>query len=282
MLKLLPTVGNPTGATRATIRVTGSDQACAIYGVQAGADRAILRNVQVDGARPALGRSSEGLALIEMGGNTQGQQITSIRAYECVPFHPARLFTATDRHALRPRGWTALHTAEGTNLVCSGMLVSGNQIGPAGSSTFPNRPPRRDHGARRSTLSICRTERCCLFCAGQPPPTNNQFPDDASWADGISHACKSSQVLNNLITDVTDGGIVIFGAPGSLVQGNTINSVSRQLLGGINMVDWCVLVSRGNVSCLGADNLHLSGHPSPAHLRGPWFKGTTSWPTPRS
>ncbi|GJN89122.1 hypothetical protein Rhopal_002096-T1 [Rhodotorula paludigena] len=183
--QVLTTFGNPTGAIRATIRVTGSDQACAIYGVQAGADRAILRNVQVDGARPALGRTTQGLALIEMGGNTQGQQVTSVHAYE-------------------PRGWSALHTAEGTNLVCSGMLVSGNQIGPA----------------------------------GQPPPTNNQFPDDASWADGISHACKSSQVTNNLITDVTDGGIVIFGAPGSLVQGNTINSVSRQLLGGINMVDW--------------------------------------------
>ncbi|KAL8292173.1 hypothetical protein RQP46_001639 [Phenoliferia psychrophenolica] len=33
-------------------------------------------------------------------------------------------------------------------------------------------------------------------------------------------------------------GIVIFGAPGSVIYENTIISINRQLLGGINMVDW--------------------------------------------
>lgn len=65
--------------------------------------------------------------------------------------------------------------------------------------------------------------------AGQP---------DGSWADGISLACTNSVVRNNRIIDATDGGIVIFGATGSLVEGNLIRADSRTLLGGINMVDY--------------------------------------------
>ena len=65
--------------------------------------------------------------------------------------------------------------------------------------------------------------------AGQP---------NGNWADGISLACTNSVVRNNMITDATDGAIVIFGAPGSLVEGNVIRAESRTLLGGINMVDF--------------------------------------------
>jgi parallel beta-helix repeat protein len=61
---------------------------------------------------------------------------------------------------------------------------------------------------------------------------------DGTFADGISLACGTSLVEGNTITDVTDGGIVIFGAPGSTVRGNTIVAATRQLLGGINMVDY--------------------------------------------
>lgn len=42
------------------------------------------------------------------------------------------------------------------------------------------------------------------------------------WADGISLSCRSSIVRNNLINNPTDGGIVVFGSPGSLVENNTI------------------------------------------------------------
>lgn len=58
------------------------------------------------------------------------------------------------------------------------------------------------------------------------------------WADGISLACQDSLVKNNTIIDATDGGIVIFGAPGSTVESNTIRAETRTLLGGINMVDY--------------------------------------------
>jgi hypothetical protein len=42
------------------------------------------------------------------------------------------------------------------------------------------------------------------------------------WADGISIACASTIVRNNLVNTPTDGGIVLFGAPGSVVENNTI------------------------------------------------------------
>lgn len=59
-----------------------------------------------------------------------------------------------------------------------------------------------------------------------------------NWADGISLACTKSTVRNNRITDATDGGIVIFGAPGSIIEGNRITAQTRTLLGGINLVDY--------------------------------------------
>ena len=57
-------------------------------------------------------------------------------------------------------------------------------------------------------------------------------------ADGISLACRNSLVEYNVITDVTDGGIVIFQAPGSLVANNTIRSETRIMFYGISMVDY--------------------------------------------
>ncbi len=67
--------------------------------------------------------------------------------------------------------------------------------------------------------------------AGTPAP-------NGTWADGISLACGNSMVANNQITDATDGGIVIFGAPGSIIQNNTVVAATQTLLGGINLVDF--------------------------------------------
>ncbi|KAH9015928.1 hypothetical protein EDB85DRAFT_2076291 [Lactarius pseudohatsudake] len=57
------------------------------------------------------------------------------------------------------------------------------------------------------------------------------------WADGISVSCRSAVVFNNLVNDPTDGGIVLFGSPGSSVENNIIWVTHNTLLGGINMVD---------------------------------------------
>ncbi|MEV0186453.1 right-handed parallel beta-helix repeat-containing protein [Streptomyces sp. NPDC050625] len=61
---------------------------------------------------------------------------------------------------------------------------------------------------------------------------------EGTWADGISLDCGHTLVENNTIRDATDGGIVIFGAPGSTVRNNTITAATKVLLGGINMVDY--------------------------------------------
>jgi hypothetical protein len=60
------------------------------------------------------------------------------------------------------------------------------------------------------------------------------------WADGISLACNDSTVRGNEIFDATDGGIVVFGAPGSVIEENSIRAETRTMLGGINMVDYGV------------------------------------------
>jgi parallel beta-helix repeat protein len=60
---------------------------------------------------------------------------------------------------------------------------------------------------------------------------------DYTWADGISLACTNSIIRDNLIVDATDGGIVIFGATGSLIENNIIRAETRTLLGGIHMVE---------------------------------------------
>ncbi|MFQ5343610.1 MAG: right-handed parallel beta-helix repeat-containing protein [Anaerolineae bacterium] len=78
-----------------------------------------------------------------------------------------------------------------------------------------------------------------LSCSGVQIRHNDFGPagqPDGTWADGISLACRNSVVTDNTITDATDGAIVIFGAPGSLIENNTIRAETRVLLGGIHMV----------------------------------------------
>jgi hypothetical protein len=169
----LSTQGYPTDDARATLVVTGATQATAIIGNCKSCSGIALRNIQVNGNRPLLGLADGGL--IEIGGPTTGQIVDHVHSFE-------------------PRGWSALHIAEG-QLNCAGARITNNDIGPS----------------------------------GQP---------DGHWADGISMACTKSLVANNTITDATDGAIVLFGAPGTVAQCNTIVAKTRTLLGGINMVDY--------------------------------------------
>ncbi|KAI1796114.1 hypothetical protein LXA43DRAFT_653957 [Ganoderma leucocontextum] len=67
------------------------------------------------------------------------------------------------------------------------------------------------------------------------PCGSDQFQQ---WADGISVSCQNSLVRNNMLNNPTDGGIVLFGSPGTLVENNTIWVETMTLLGGINMVDY--------------------------------------------
>ncbi|KAI5478380.1 hypothetical protein MNV49_005129 [Pseudohyphozyma bogoriensis] len=115
-----------------------------------------------------------------------------------------------DCHLYEPRGWSCLHGFEGDN-ACASMLFQNNQVGPSGNS-----PNNGAQFVKRDTT---------IYSPGQ-------------WADGISMACRNSTVQGNTITDATDGGIVVFQAPGSLIHNNTIISNTRHLLGAINAVDY--------------------------------------------
>ncbi|SCZ99435.1 BZ3500_MvSof-1268-A1-R1_Chr3-1g06010 [Microbotryum saponariae] len=203
----LTTLGNPTGDTRATLVVTGATQTYAIYASGYNFMNGVsIQHIQVDGARPAPGIYPGGAALIEMGGNSRGQIIHHVHAFE-------------------PRAWSAFHSQEGLywpqdgyTFYCEGMQVHDNQFGPSGHAP--------------SGASQFKRDNMGTYAPGQ-------------WADGISMACGVSNVYNNVITDATDGAIVLFGAQGTVVQNNRIISDQRQLLGGINMVDY---TSLGNFS----------------------------------
>ncbi len=128
-----------------------------------------------------------------------------------------------NRLNLGPRGGDALIYAGGYS---NGQIIRGNKI----------MDPRS-----WSALQIIQGHSESQACRNALVEDNEIGPagtsDDLEWADGISFACTNSTVRDNVITDATDGGIVVFGAPGSVIEGNTIRAETRTLLGGINMVD---------------------------------------------
>ena len=80
-----------------------------------------------------------------------------------------------------------------------------------------------------------------LNCSGVEVLNNDIGPSGepaGEWADGISYACSNGRVANNVVTDATDGGIVVFQAPGSTIENNKVIAMTRTLMGGINMVDY--------------------------------------------
>ncbi|SCZ98967.1 BZ3500_MvSof-1268-A1-R1_Chr7-1g09334 [Microbotryum saponariae] len=224
--------GNPTDDARAKLVVTGAHQSCAIYGACDQCSNIVVSNIQVLGQRDVLGYLSNGLALLELGGMTNGQVslLGGVTSSVSLDSNPSPfLQIVRNVKASEPRGWSVVHAIEGANLVCSNMLIENNQIGPSGNA--PN-----------TGLQFRRRAVNATIAPGQ-------------WADGISLACKGSTVRNNVVTDATDGGIVIFGAPGSLITGNTIQSVTRRALGGINAVDYAPFA--GNYSGTVVENNHL-------------------------
>ncbi|EGG11310.1 uncharacterized protein MELLADRAFT_102180 [Melampsora larici-populina 98AG31] len=210
----------PLGNRRATLTVASKEISTAVESCNK-CHYVYLGYVQINGNRPKLGMrhvEDGGSALVEFGGNSIGQTIDSVRAYE-------------------PRGWCVLHGREGTtdvdNPSCVSMTIRNNQIGPSGNSPSFSTEPRG--------LGLTKD-----YTSGQ-------------WADGISLACTQSHVYGNNITDATDGGIVLFGAPGSHIYNNRIVAQSRVLMGGINMVDFDPY--KGNFTGVVVENntLHTDG-----------------------
>ena len=85
----------------------------------------------------------------------------------------------------------------------------------------------------------CRVENNLVLGAGVDPRGNGREKDEIpfNWGDAISVAAAKTIIRNNLILDPTDVGIVLYGAPGSIVEDNVIAAISRESLGGINLVD---------------------------------------------
>jgi len=75
--------------------------------------------------------------------------------------------------------------------------------------------------------------------AGVDPRGNGREKTEVpfNWGDAVSCAAEKTTVRNNLIIDPTDVGVVFYGAPGSVAENNVISCISRESLGGINMVD---------------------------------------------
>ncbi len=62
--------------------------------------------------------------------------------------------------------------------------------------------------------------------------------EEGKWSDGISLQCSKSIIKNNYIVDVTDGGIVNFGSPDSVIENNEIVSRGIPMKIGIALVDY--------------------------------------------
>ena len=96
-----------------------------------------------------------------------------------------------------------------------------------------------------STLKIHEGGNHCVITnniilgAGVGPRGNGRETSEKpfAWGDGITCASENTLISNNLILDPTDVGAVLFGAPGSIVKDNVIATISRESLGGINLVD---------------------------------------------
>jgi parallel beta-helix repeat protein len=88
--------------------------------------------------------------------------------------------------------------------------------------------PRVDHvhSFDPRSWSCLHIAEGALDCTNATIQNNDIGPAGSSdfqqWADGISNACAHSTIRNNRVNNPTDGGIVIFGAPGTQVYNNTI------------------------------------------------------------
>ena len=130
-------------------------------------------------------------------------------------------------------------------------------------------------------LSGCASGACTAECT-QATVSNNTILKagfgNGEWADGIRLACSNSTVTDNLITDATDGGIVVFGAPRSTISGNTISNVRRKSLGGINLVDYAPWYGDYRGVEVSGNTISASGAPIEVGLGvGPdvWFSAAT-------
>ncbi|MBF0196649.1 MAG: hypothetical protein HQL32_03020 [Planctomycetes bacterium] len=150
-----------------------------------------------------------------------------------------------------------------SDIIIEKLILDGNKYsGPTGNKMAVYRPPLvflGGDGAKRQVIRHCvlmnsktwstlkvheggediLVERNLILAAGSDARGNGVSAGETpfAWGDGISCAATRTTIHHNIILDPTDVGIVLFGAPGSDVKGNVIATISRESLGGINLVD---------------------------------------------
>jgi hypothetical protein len=87
--------------------------------------------------------------------------------------------------------------------------------------------------------SGCLVENNVIFGAGTDCRGNGRSEGEVGlvWGDGITFAARDSVIRNNLVIDPTDVGFVLFGSPGTVAEENVVAAISRESLGGANLVD---------------------------------------------
>ncbi|PNP47353.1 hypothetical protein TGAMA5MH_01169 [Trichoderma gamsii] len=194
-----------------TVAFTAANQELSTQGYPTGSTRAIIRLQATDQSISAVirGGSLSGIKLrnIQIDGDRSGNgQITAQASSANIELGGIQSGLLVDHVAsMNPRGWSCMHIGEGGAAsgasACSNATITNNDIGPCGLE---------GHDA-----------------AGH-----------GRWADGISFACTNSLVQSNTVTGSTDGGIVLFSAPGTKVLSNkVISSTTNAGFGAINLVD---------------------------------------------
>ncbi|KAL7928398.1 hypothetical protein V8C35DRAFT_333016 [Trichoderma chlorosporum] len=193
-----------------TVVFTAPNQELSTQGYPTDGSRAIIRLQTTDQSISAVvrGGSISGLRLKNIqidGDRTNNGQVTGDPSGNIELGGLQNGLIVDHVASMNPRGWTCMHVSEGGAATgshsCSNATITNNDIGPCGLE---------GHDA-----------------AGH-----------GQWADGISFACTDSVIQGNTVTGSTDGGIVLFGAPGTKVLDNTVHgSAANAGFGAINLVD---------------------------------------------
>ncbi|EIW69147.1 hypothetical protein TREMEDRAFT_13370, partial [Tremella mesenterica DSM 1558] len=197
-----------------TIVFTAADQELATFGYPTGSERAILRvesNIlatAVQGDCRRCARVSIRSLVIDGNRSKLGRVVegesTGLVVLGGNEGQSIRQCSIQD-----PRGFTAIHIREGDKLQCTSALIEENQIGPVGEE----------------------------YDSNVDGPDPEMSPLGRPLADGISIACRNSQVKGNTFYDNTDAAVVLYCAPGTEVTGNTITTRTLSAMAGILAVD---------------------------------------------
>jgi parallel beta-helix repeat protein len=193
---------NATYQLTAPITFTAPDQQIYTQGRPTGAARATLVVAGTDQSEAIAGDNESGITVenVQINGNRPALGRIADGSALIEIGGNATGQTVQYVNAYETRGWSTLHIVEGT--------------------VTNNVPACQNATIQDNTISDAGTDT------------------SGDWADGISLACGNSEVEDNTVTNATDGGIVVFGAPGSAIAHNTITALSQTELGGINMVDY--------------------------------------------